>query len=924
MTKQIKTYTPKLAITGIDCFLNNCQNSNEFEQIIYEGNQSFTPIITNENGNPEIELPITPEKIKHLSTTELLTLKVIHQACKNANFSANTKIAVINLSELEISPQLVGYIHPELSLVTQEKSVLSALDLAHQILHHHQTDAVVITAVNFAQEKTNITPTNPNVQTLIYDKNATENVMGEGAAAIVVQLHHQAKQSHQRIYAVIDSISIIQNHDFSSTAVKQACEAACQIANIQINEIGYLEIFANGNSQQDTDEIQGLISAYATKNPYLSCALGSIKANIGDTNTASGIFSLVKTALCLYHRYIPAVPQWTDAKNPEIWHENPFYVATESKPWFVELGAKKRIAAISYLEQNRNYAHIILSEAEPPQQIASHTLQRTPFYLLAIAFDHPSSLVAEITTLQQTITDSPSLAIAASQTFQKYQQRQPATYTLVILGHNHQEITRELQRAIQGVKTAFDTGKDWLTPIGSYFTPQPQGKKGKVAFVYPGSFTSYIGLGRNLFRLFPQIYDDPLIKNVYNRVANIEKLLYPRSFKKLSKRQLETLEQKLIDDPVSMLESEIGFAGFFTAILQNHFQIQPQAVFGYSLGETSMMLAQGVWNSFQESSNYLNSSPLFKTRLSGPKNAVREYWGLPTITDQQSPEFWSNYILKFPASQLREIITKEQRVYIPLINTPEEVVIAGETQACQKLIDNLNCVAFPTSINHVIHCKPMQSEYPELVKVNDLPIQNIPTIPFYSAFEYAPLKIENQTIAHKIATTLCQQLDFPRLVNRVYHDNIRIFIEVGVGGNCSRWISETLQQKEHVTVSLNRRGMDDHTSIIRALAKLVSHQVKLDLSPLYFPTSSDSQPQIQLTNPITNQHQNKQEISKSNYFPLLPLSKNHQQKLNENNARLTKAHTLLLQSRQQSLQKINILLQQQLDFHQKIINQTSK
>ena len=96
-----------------------------------------------------------------------------------------------------------------------------------------------------------------------------------------------------------------------------------------------------------------------------------------------------------------------------------------------------------------------------------------------------------------------------------------------------------------------------------------------------------------------------------------------------------------------MLESEIGFAGLMTAILENYFQIKPQCAFGYSLGEISIMVGQGIWTSFsfQDGSDGLNSSALFKTRLSGPKNAVREYWGLPQKQDFQGEEFWSNYIL---------------------------------------------------------------------------------------------------------------------------------------------------------------------------------------------------------------------------------------------------------------------------------------
>jgi len=425
-------------------------------------------------------------------------------------------------------------------------------------------------------------------------------------------------------------------------------------------------------------------------------------------------------------------------------------------------------------------------------------------------------------------------------------------------------------------------------------------------------------MGRNIFRLFPQLYDDVVVKSVYNRAADIEKFIYPRSINKLSKRQLETIEQKLINDPVSMLEWEVGLARLMTVMLKNHFRIQSPHAFGYSLGETSMMLAQGVWTSFKSTSDYLNSSPLFKTRLSGQKNAVRQHWGLPLIHAGKSEEFWSNYILICSSSLVQEVLKNESRVYIVLINTPEEVIIAGETQACERVIQTLKCDAFPTSINHVIHCEPMHSEYDELVKINTLPSQaNSKTI-FYSAAEYAPMKIDSNLIGKNIAKALCHQLDFPRLVNRAYNDNIRIFIEVGVGSNCSRWISEILKDKEHLAVSLNRRGVDDHTSIIKALAKLFSHRVELDLSPLY------SFPNIKLDQDHACKNQSSfQDTSLLNYEHKIKSTPNYKS-LNDHHVRLAKAHGFLLKSRQTSLQQLSLFLQQQLDLYKKMVIQVRK
>ncbi|MTJ09503.1 PfaB family protein [Anabaena sp. UHCC 0204] len=881
----------KLAIIGMDCVISNSSTLTKFERLIYEGKQSP---VTSENE------PSTP-----------LNRKIINSALENAKIKPETTLALITISPTEDSAKLANYISAELAFFAEEKSILSALHLSQKLLTTQQVEAVLIVGI----DKNNPPEINIGVHTFSYEENAKGIIKTAGAAAVVLELHETAKQQNHCIYAVIDGLSVVKHSALHPEAVTQACHKAFQMADIKAADIGYLEVVASGIPDADTAEIQGLISAYQSEEENLSCGLGSVKANIGNTQATAGIFSIIKTALCLYHRYIPAVPQWCNPQQPEIWRRSPFYVATESKPWFLESGATKRVAAVNIMEEDNTYGHLILSEELSQIERSSKYLEEMPYYLFTIAAGDRSSLLAQITAFQQNLSDFSSLSQLAIHHFQQYQKYQKSTYALAILARHPEELNREIERAIQGVNIAFETGKDWQTPLGSYFTVKPQGKKGHVAFVYPGSFTSYIGIGRNIFRLFPQLYDDVVIRSVYNRVANIEKILYPRSINKLSKRTLETIEQKLIDDPVSMLESEVGLAGLMTAILKNYFQIQSPYAFGYSLGETSMMLAQGIWTSFKSTSDYLNSSPLFRTQLSGPKNAVRQHWGLPLIHEGKSEEFWSNYILICSASQVREVLKNEQQVYMPLINTPEEVVIAGETQACKRVIETLKCDAFPTSINHVIHCEPMHSEYDEFVKVNTLPTQTNSKTTFYSAAEYATVEIDSHLIGKNIAKSLCQQLDFPRLVNHVYNDNIRIFIEVGVGSNCSRWISEILKQKEHLTVSLNRRGVDDHTSIIKALAKLFSHRVELDLSPLY------SLPNIKLDQNIPAKNQSiLPNPSLFNYEHRLK-SIPHYPELHDNNARLAKAHDFLLQSRQTSLQQLSLFLQQQLDLYKRMVIQ---
>jgi PfaB family protein len=786
------------------------------------------------------EITLPQDKIAQLET--IVKDSVHHQVEIGEYLSYIANIMASRISSLW------NFTGPSFTLTAVETSAFKALEVAQMLLMTEEVDAVVVGAVDMAGGVENVlirsqsANINTGTNTLSYDQKANGWTPGEGAGVVVLKRHDQALENGDRIYAVIDAISIGQTHsNLDGTSINQACQQALQTAGIQPDQVNYVEVYGSGIPQEDEAEIAGLIQAYPPVGDGLHCAIGSVKANIGHTFVASGIASLIKTALCLYYRYIPATPGWSGVKNPQAFEGSPFYVATESRPWFLSKNAPRRIAAVNGIGSDGTYAHVILSEEVNQPERPNRYLQQTPYYLFPVAADDRASLMAALDSLQKSITESDSLSQSASQAFNTYQQQTAAQYAVSITGRNKKELLREIESARKGINAAFEKGTDWQTPVGSYFTANPLGKKGEVAYVYPAAVNSYVGIGRNLFRLFPKLHDNPFVKSLYKRAADVERRVFPRSLSKLTTRQLEKLEKELLDDSLAMFEAEMFFTRLLTTVIRDDFQIKPKYVFGYSLGETSMMVAQGVWSNFYEGSSSFNSSALFGDRLSGPKNAVREYWGLPKSSSASEDNLWGNYVLMASPVQVRDAIRNEPRVYLTQINTPEEVLIAGDPAACQRVIKTIGCNAFSAPFDHVIHCQAMRSEFDELVKLNTLPTQEIPGIVFYSAAEYQTITLESGVIARSIATGLSQELDFPKLVNRVYEDGTRIFIEAGAGSVCSRWIDKILEDKEHITVSLNRRGMDDHSSIVKALGKLVSHRVNLDLSPLYSPVTTTKQ-----------------------------------------------------------------------------------
>ncbi|MBC6435612.1 PfaB family protein [Nostoc sp. HG1] len=890
--------TVKLAIVGIEAFFGTCHGLDKFERSIYDATQYFIPIppIRRQAIQPKLaaleeeeyynnqallgayiqdfeidafHFKIPPNEIDKHDPKQLLMLKVIDQALRDAKLDQQQKrlqnvaiVAVIKENPVnELDRKLVetgdndntlsektntvfqkistlwNTSGPNFVVNGKENSVFEALEIAKTLLTVGPVDCVVVSAVNFAGELDCVMS---GKATLSYDCNASGSIVGEGAGAIVLKRYEKAKHDRDRIYAVIDTVSNLSESSTNpAESVKQSCHKAFAKAGVSPADIGYLEVFASGDEQQDEAEILGLIQAYQVPNSELSCAIGSVKTNIGHTYIASGIASLIKTALCLHNRYIPATPQWTSPKNPEIWQDSPFYVPTESRPWFLNSGQTTRVAAINSLASDGTYAHIILSEDSSSQDCNHRYLEQSPFYLFAIAANNQSGLLEQLETLEQTIKNSSSLSTVASQTFATFQNNSQAIYALAIVGHNQDELLREIQRGRKGIPNAFACGKDWKSPSGSYFTAKPQGKQGHIAFIYPGAFNSYIGMGRKLFYFFPKTFERA---TSFVSQANLffrEKLLYPRSLNQISKRQLEDIDAKLLDDPLSMQVSGTGFSVLLTHILRDYFQIQPQAAFGYSMGESTMLYSLNVWTSGDNVNKFVHSSELFQTRLVGAKKTVRDYWGLPENPDEDEA-VWHSYVLMAPLSSVVSRLKQETQVYLTNINTPNEVVIAGEPEACQRAIADLNCDAFRAPADLVLHCEPMASEYDQLIKLNTSPTQNVSGINFYSSANYDLMPLDKESLAHRVSQGFCQRVDFPRLLNQVYEDGARIFIEVGPGNTCSRWIADNLQQKEHVTISINRRGADDYTGIVKALAQLLSHGASVDLSPLYRTTEKSS------------------------------------------------------------------------------------
>ena len=198
---------------------------------------------------------------------------------------------------------------------------------------------------------------------------------------------------------------------------------------------------------------------------------------------------------------------------------------------------------------------------------------------------------------------------------------------------------------------------------------------------------------------------------------------------------------------------------------------------------------------------------------------------------------------------MAKALEKRERVYLVLINTPQEVVIAGEPFACKELIEELQCESHEIPVTDVVHCPPVQSEYEEIKKVHTNKVVDKPKVDFFSAADYTTTKLDSEILADNIARFYGRTVDFSKLVEEVYRSGARIFIDMGPRSSCARWISENLGNRPHLSLGINRKGMDDRQMILRTLASLVSHKVPVKLDSLF--PKPEERPTKQLRQTIT-------------------------------------------------------------------------
>ena len=665
-----------------------------------------------------------------------------------------------------------------------------------------------------------------------FSKDADGTVLGEGVGLVVLKPLAAAEKDGDRIYAVIRGIGAASDARSSSIYAPrregqvEALKRAYASAGIPPETVEMVEAHGTGTRVGDQVEFKALKSVFNfDKNTGKACALGSVKSMIGHTKAAAGAAGLIKAALALHHKVLPPTLK-VDAPDPglEI-AAGPFYLNTAPRPWTRRPDHPRRCAVSAFGFGGSNF-HVVLEEY--PGQAEAPAWDHSVF-ILALGADHRQGLQAALDTLSAELGQAPtpaSLATAAHRTCTAFDPAAPWRLTMVFTEDT--DAAETLAASARALETPQPDPAAF--PPGVFFGAGPA--PGKLAVLFPGQGSQYPNMGRDLVCLFPEARQ--VLETVQEAVAHpprLADLVYPPAdfTPDAAKRHAAALQ------PTDRAQPAIGAlsAGWYRVLAR--FGLAPDALAGHSFGELTALWAAGRID--------------LKTfaRLSALRGRVMADAG------RSGTDPGAMLAVKAPLAQL-EALALPEGVILANRNSPRQGVFSGPTKAIAALekqlrAQKLRAVRLPVAA--AFHSSLIaEARHPFAEAVQEAPMAS-GAIPVYGNTQAAPYPTDTDATRATLADQMVRPVDFVGLVNRLYEDGCRTFLEVGPKAVLTGLVGETLAEQPHNAMTVDRSagrgcGIAD---LAVTLARLAAMGHRIDLSGWESPPAASPAPRMSI--PLT-------------------------------------------------------------------------
>jgi malonyl CoA-acyl carrier protein transacylase len=634
-----------------------------------------------------------------------------------------------------------------------------------------------------------------------FDSAADGYGRGEGCGVIMLKRLRDAKAAGDRVLAVIKGSAVNQDGKSNGLtapnglAQEKAIRQALERSGLTPADIGYIEVHGTGTPLGDPIEVEAIGRVMLGQRPPADpVILSTVKPNIGHLEAAAGIAGLIKAVLCLKNEEIPPHLHLKNP-NPRIpWGQYPFTVVTERTPW--RRAGRPRHAGISSFGFSGTNAHVILGEAPSPGEAGAES-EPAETRILPISARTPEALQALAERWATWLVD-PSHDLAAGCVTAGLG-RSHFSHRLAVTGASSAEMAAALKGHLAGKAPR-------ALAHGTVAGGQP-----KVAFLFTGQGSQYIGMGRRLYQ------EQPLFRATLDACNEILGGTLGRPLIDLlygNEASEEALKQTAAAQP-AIFAVEVGLARLWQA-----WGIEPVAVCGHSIGEYAAAHVAGILSLEDALTLVAERGRLMQQLPAGGAMAA-------IFTDE-----------KAVLAEFREVGFDEAAgIAVAAINTPHETVISGTAEAVAEVVRRFEAKgvnARPLQVSHAFHSplmRPIIGPFEtEARKRRFFPA----SLPVISTVTAARIQGGDFTEAAYWAKQIAAPVRFAAAIEALAASGVTVFLEVGPTSILTGLARQTLAPEGRQFLgSLLKPGTDDRRQLLQSLAVLYAQGAEVDWTRVF-------------------------------------------------------------------------------------------
>ncbi len=687
---------------------------------------------------------------------------------------------------------LLDWRGPSMAIDTACSSSLVAVHLAVQSLRQRESVLALAGGVNLMlSPETALTVAKflaPDGRCKFGDARANGYVRGEGTGLVVLKLLSRALADGDSIYAVIRGSAINQD-GFSSgltvpngVAQQALLRAALRDAGVEPAQIDYVEAHGTGTALGDPIEINALGAVLGSgRLPGQSCAIGSVKTNIGHLEAAAGVAGLIKVALALKHGQIPPSLHFENP-NPHISFEQlAMRVQQQLTPWPQQ--NRPALAGVSSFGFGGANAHVIL-EAAPTRQPEPLPTDR-PTYLLALSAKDDVALKGLAGRYAAALAARPDI-LPTDVCYSANTRRSAFSQRLAVVAATVPELSEKLA-ALAAAPSLVDASVPPAAP--------------KIAFLFTGQGAQYPGMGHQLYQT------QPTFRAALDRCAE---LLQPYLPQPLLSTLYPAAGQASPLDETAFTQPALFALEYALAELWRSWGIEPGAVLGHSIGEYVAACVAGVL-SLEDGLRLVAERGRLMQSLP-PGGAMAAVFASTTRV-------------------AAAVAPYADAVSVAALNGPDNTVISGAGPAVEAVLAQLGQDGIKSKrlvVSHAFHSPLMEPILPDFERFAGQLQFQAPRIPlvanvtgqFWSAGQPPTAAYWRQ---HARAA-----VQFAASIETLAQQGFNLFLEIGPNPVLLGMGRRCLPEDNGLWLPSLRAGHDDWPQLLSSLAALYTHGVEVD------------------------------------------------------------------------------------------------